>query len=203
VRVVVLKNPIDLGEISNKVLSAQHKGEYSNYLVSAGRLIHEKGFDLLIEAFSQLKNSNLFLIVLGKGKEELALKELAMEKGLVDKVLFPGFSDDVYSYFKYAKACVVSSRIEGFPNVLLQMMASNSRVVSTTCAGGIDEIPGIFLAKPSDVNSLKLAIENAISASTEFDLEIQEQFNNELQRRDVNVFIEKIYYELQTNFKEN
>lgn len=69
-------------------------------------------------------------------------------------------------YFKHAKACVISSIKEGFPNVLLQMMILNPVIISTNCAGGIDEIPGIYLAEADNVNSLTTAVNTALSTNS-------------------------------------
>src|SRR5690606_38670145 len=67
-----------------------------------------------------------------------------------------------YSYFKKAKICVVSSIKEGFPNVLLQMLALNDRVVSTNCAGGIQDIPGITVVTPNNVQELTEGIKQQL-----------------------------------------
>jgi hypothetical protein len=60
---------------------------------------------------------------------------------------------------------VVSSVKEGFPNVLLQMMTLNNCVVSTVCAGGIEDIPGILKAKTNDAGSLATQLRVALSRS--------------------------------------
>ena len=90
------------------------------------------------------------------------LEDLVEELGLMGEVLLIGFVSNVYSYFKKAKAGVLSSTIEGFPNVLLQMMSQNERVVSTTCAGDIYTIPGLFLAEPKSQESLENALHKAL-----------------------------------------
>src|SRR5690606_20880375 len=115
----------------------------NNFIVTAGRLIHEKGYDILINAFAELKEKypDLKLIILGYGDLKQELIYLATSLNIEQDVIFWGFVENVYPFFKKAKACVISSRVEGFPNVLLQMMSQNSNVVSTTCAGGIDTIP--------------------------------------------------------------
>jgi glycosyltransferase involved in cell wall biosynthesis len=57
----------------------------------------------------------------------------------------------------------VSSRIEGFPNVLLQMMSQSNNVVSTKCAGEISNIEGIFTCETNDADALKTAMEKGLS----------------------------------------
>lgn len=153
---IVILNPIDTKKA--KQLSEFHLLTDLNqpYIVAAGRLIELKGFDMLIEAFSIIKEDFpvLNLIILGTGPERINLRSLIDKYKLNSSVFLMGFVENVYPYFKNATICVVSSKIEGFPNVLLQMMSVNSNVVSTNCAGGICEINGLTLVKDISVNGL-------------------------------------------------
>lgn len=160
-KVITLANPITPLSLS---VSLQDPFVGRDYMVSAGRLIPEKGFDLLISAFHKLSDlyPKLELIILGEGVLRNSLQEQIERLDLSERVKLVGWSSDVYSYFCYAKVCVVSSRIEGFPNVLLQMMMVNNRVVSTLCAGTIDLIPGIHLSATNDDEALSAAILNAL-----------------------------------------
>jgi len=84
------------------------------------------------------------------------------ELGVEHNVNLMGFNKNVLPYFQVANLCVVSSLVEGFPNVLLQMMSKNVNVVSTLCAGGIENINGVFTAEPGDVIALKEAMKNCL-----------------------------------------
>ncbi|WP_161964387.1 glycosyltransferase [Mucilaginibacter endophyticus] len=165
-RVIIQKNPIDIEQnlIKAKVAlpAADAKAEF---ICAAGRLIPEKGFDILIMAFDEIKAArpNLKLFIFGEGPEQSTLENLIGELKLTDRVILKGWVANPMPYFKQAKACVVSSIKEGFPNVLLQMMILNPVVISTNCAGGIDEIPGIYLAEADNVNSLTTAINTALN----------------------------------------
>lgn len=161
------------------------------YVVSAGRLIKEKGFDVLIHAFEKFKKNHPQhkLIILGEGSLKEPLQELINSKNLQNEVILQGFVADVYPYFKQADLCVISSVREGFPNVLLQMMSQNHNVVSTLCAGDIDKIKGIGLAQPSDINDLYKAMENCISADNENNRNL---FDSELSQRSIDSFMHKI-----------
>jgi glycosyltransferase involved in cell wall biosynthesis len=135
-----------------------------NYIVSAGRLIPEKGFDILIQAFKKISESvDCDLVILGEGKERDRLLKLIEELELNGRVLLPGFATNVYPFFTHARICVISSRIEGFPNVLLQMMACNSTVVSTLCAGGIEDIEGIITCGTEEIDELADAVLKALA----------------------------------------
>lgn len=153
------------------------------FIVSAGRLIPEKGFDILIESFNNIKTKfpELKLVILGEGDCKPKLQQLISAKGLSNDIILKGFVENVYPYFKGAKLCVVSSRREGFPNVLLQMMSQNNNVVSTLCAGDIDKIEGIKTCLPDDIEDLcnkiiqQLEDENTGNNRKEFDLELKKR----------------------------
>lgn len=162
------------------------------YLVSAGRLIPEKGFDLLIVAFQALKKQfpKYKLVILGEGEEREKLEQLVRENLLEDDVILKGFVEDVYPYFKGAELCVVSSRLEGFPNVLLQMMSQNSNVISTLCAGGIEALEGVITCKANDKDAL---LEALVLGITTPDKKINRlSFDIELNSRSVNSYINRI-----------
>lgn len=195
VRVCVIDNPINLKSINEK--SKEHIAELNNinYMVAAGSLHPKKGFDILFDAFSQIHEEfpDIKLFVLGEGSERMALTKQIKSLGLENKIFLKGFTNNVYPYFKNAKLCVMSSRIEGFPNVLLQMMSQNHKVVSTISAGGIENIEGIFTAPVKDVTALKIAIIEALNADTKGNRTIFDSF---LKKRDLKSFIEKIHKEL-------
>jgi glycosyltransferase involved in cell wall biosynthesis len=195
----VIPNPIDLKNIKiSEDIDFHHKNE--KYIVSAGRLIPEKGFNLLIKVFNELKKeqTDIKLIILGEGPEGNKLKELIEKYNLKEDVILKGFVPNVYPYFQYAQVCVVSSYVEGFPNVLLQMMAKNTKVVSTNCAGGIDQIEGVFLSEVNNKLDLKKKIDLALISNT---IDNRYIFDTYLHNRSIEKFMEKIYsaLKLKTN----
>lgn len=164
-RIIVQPNPVDSENLLSLALTPLNEDEVQEeYICSAGRLIPEKGFDILIKAFKIIhqRNPKLKLYILGEGREEQSLKELIKSNNLQDTVLLKGHISNPAPYFKNAKLCVVSSVIEGFPNVLLEMMALNPYVVSTLCAGGISSIPNIIKAKANSVEDLVEAIRQCL-----------------------------------------
>ncbi|WP_276348730.1 glycosyltransferase [Daejeonella sp. JGW-45] len=163
-RVIVLPNPINRKDIENKLLEAFDQPSFE-YIVAAGSLTTVKGFDILIEAFSLTSASfpGLKLLILGEGPQRVSLENLIAKYNLSDRVSLIGWTQNVYPYFKYARTCVVSSRIEGFPNVLLQAMACSNTVVSTLCAGGIEAIPGIYTCQTESASALSEALNVALA----------------------------------------
>jgi len=160
-QVKVLKNPIDLPSI----ISHSEQEELDpimneRFICSAGRLISLKGFDNLISVFWEISklDPDLKLLILGEGEQRHNLQQIIERLGLYDKVVLKGFVSNPFPYFKKAQVCVVSSIREGFPNVLLQMMALNQSVVSTLCADGIEEFNFIKKVAVGDLDGLKDAI---------------------------------------------
>lgn len=163
------------------------------YIVSAGRFIKRKGFDILIKSFNILKLNDYKLVILGEGSERQSLEELIVELNMEDKVRLPGFIHDVCPYFKQAIMCVLPSIWEGFPNVLLQMISQNTKVVSTSCADGIENIEGVFTCPPNDAAALAVQMERCLNADTSGNRAL---FDKELEGRSIDVFIEKIGFYL-------
>ena len=160
-KIKVLTNPVEtykLKELSNA--TELLKDFPFDYIVTVGRLIPEKGIDNLLRAFEKCLdfNEELHLLILGDGPEMQNLKCLAATLGLTGRVCFLGYVENPFPFMRFAKLCVVSSYVEGFPNTLLQMIALNNAVVSTLCAGGIEKIDGIFIASEFSVESLYKAM---------------------------------------------
>lgn len=191
-RVIVVPNPIDLNQaVVQSLESDKDINRFCPYIVTAGRFIKEKAYDVLLPSFKKLLENypQLTLIILGEGPLKDQVVKQIEELALQNKVILYGFADNVFPFFKKARLCVISSRIEGFPNVLLQMMTQNDKVVSTLCADGIDKINGLFTCQPDDVDGLYEAMRLCLEDNTD---DCRNKFDIELQRRSINSFISKI-----------
>lgn len=166
-RVIVQPNPVDFTQVRDMALRPENDPDISDqpFICAAGRLIPEKGFHILIEAFSFIEQQypHLKLLIFGDGPEKQSLNQLILFYELQDKIILKGWTPNPLPFFKRARVCVVSSVKEGFPNVLLQMMALNNCVVSTLCAGGIEDIPGILKAQVNNAYSLACELKVALS----------------------------------------
>ena len=155
-------NPIDLKLIKQKLL-AERPIDF-DYILAVGRLTQQKGFDILIKAFSELNFKNkIKLIILGEGKERKNLEKLIDELDLKEQVLLYGKVDNPFIYMKYAKFFVLSSRYEGFPIVLLEALACGIPVIAANCETGPSEIivnrENGLLVPAEDEEALKLVME--------------------------------------------
>lgn len=136
------------------------------HVVAAGRLHHQKGFDLLIKATAKLVRERglerLCVHILGDGSEETSLRELIQSEGVEANVRLEGYHANAADWFRNAKLFVLSSRYEGMPNALMEAMACRIPVVSFDCPSGPAEIlrEGAMgaLVPAEDVNGLAAAI---------------------------------------------
>lgn len=189
--VKTIPNPIDFDFLIKERQKSNKLNFPYDFIVSAGRLIEEKGYDILIDAFHTIRktNKNIKLIILGDGNSKESLNEQIIRLNLNNEVILAGHVANVLDYFKEAKLCVVSSRIEGFPNVLLQMMSQNEAVVSTLCAGDISNIEGLITCEPNDKFALINALENALANP----YNTRQIFDTYLETRSIDKFMNKIH----------
>ncbi|MBL0554399.1 glycosyltransferase [Aeromonas caviae] len=112
------------------------------YLIAAGRLTYQKGFDLLLEEYntSTLKNYGIKLLIAGVGPDENILKSRVRELGLEECIYFLGYRKDIEVLISHARGFVLSSRFEGFPNVVLEALILGCPVLARDCPGGIREL---------------------------------------------------------------
>ncbi|MEO8254344.1 MAG: glycosyltransferase [Flavobacterium sp.] len=113
-----------------------------NELVFVGRLVNQKGLPLLFEALRIVvqKVDTVYLTIVGEGPEMQNLKNLAEDLQLSKVITFVGFDADVNQYMTKAKATVLSSYFEGFPNVLVESISLGIPVISFDCPSGPRDI---------------------------------------------------------------
>jgi glycosyltransferase involved in cell wall biosynthesis len=140
----------------------------SPVIVAAGQLQPWKGFSDLIDAMAELdrRGRDVRLIILGEGPLRSELEDQLRQLGLADKVKLPGTTDNPLKYFRHADAFVLSSKVEGMPNVLVEAMMCGCTPVATDCPTGPRELlqDGRFghLVPVGDAGSMASGIELAL-----------------------------------------
>ena len=110
-------------------------------LVAAGRLAPWKGFADLIRAMKELSGrTQARLLILGDGPLRPELEALIVELGLSNVVRLLGYVENPLKYFACADVFVLSSHVEGLPNVLVEAMMCGCTPVSTDCPTGPSEV---------------------------------------------------------------
>ena len=141
-KLVKINNPVDFDFIDNKLSESgkpeSFRGDFRN-VVAIGNLSPRKGFDNLLKVFSFLKNEKILLHILGDGRDKDLLYQIKTDFGL-ENVIFHGQQKNPYQFLKFADLFILSSRYEGFPNVLLEAGACGTYALANNCPGGIQEI---------------------------------------------------------------
>jgi glycosyltransferase involved in cell wall biosynthesis len=156
----VIGNPIDVDAVRRAArTSVTLPG--SPALVSVGRLVHLKGYDLLLPAIDRLRSSHpdIHLTIFADGPERPSLEALARRLDLSRHVTFRGFCSEPLPAVHAADLFVLASRYEGFPNAALEALACGTPVVLTDCPGANAQLvrPGLNGRLAEEITSAGLA----------------------------------------------
>ena len=133
----------------------------SEYALAVGRLEKVKGFDLLINSWT---NINTKLVIIGSGKEKNTLINMINVKGLHEKVTIIDNvqKNELINYYRNAKLLIISSRDEGGPRVALEALYLEIPVLSTNVGHMSKLLPKELLAKTNDLISLQAMLERYV-----------------------------------------
>jgi glycosyltransferase involved in cell wall biosynthesis len=170
-RIEIVPNPVPWplpGSGPEMELQSMCKPE-RKLLLAAGRLVHQKGFDLLISAFASLceRHGDWDLVIVGEGPERARLEQEISAKELKKRIFLPGWAGNMANLYTRAQLYVMSSRFEGFPNTLAEAMAHGLAAVSFDCDTGPGDIirDGIdgFLVPKEDVPALAASMDRLMA----------------------------------------
>ena len=135
----------------------EHFIKNKRIIFNVGRLSIEKGQHFLIRAFAIIAGAypDVCLVILGEGEERKNLENLIKNLNLQDRVLLAGHKSNPSAYLRRGELFVLSSTIEGMPNVLLEAMQADLPVLSTEC-GALE-----ILAPETDVMQQTAEIDKA------------------------------------------
>jgi glycosyltransferase involved in cell wall biosynthesis len=119
--------------------AAEHR---ERVIVAAGRLMRQKGFDRLVEAFEPLAadHPNWRLEIYGEGSERDRLLRMIRQRGLGAQISLMGFSDRLTERLATASVFALSSRFEGLPMVGIEALAAGLPIVAFDCPRGPREL---------------------------------------------------------------
>ncbi|NWK98773.1 glycosyltransferase family 4 protein [Sphingobium lactosutens] len=162
-RAVVIPNPVC-------PLPYGPRHDWPPQLVAVGRLNEQKGFDLLIAAFASLAERfpDWNLVIFGEGPDRSALEAQVASLGLTRRIGLPGCTAHHGEWIESATLFVLSSRYEGFANVVGEAMQAGLAVVAYDCDFGPSDLiePNVsgLLVPPENVNELSNALAQLMSS---------------------------------------
>jgi glycosyltransferase involved in cell wall biosynthesis len=166
-RINIVPDALDAARIQTQRGGASIRAELGvadgQFVVLAmAKLMHRKGLDLLIPAFAQLRSSGAVLVLAGSGPEDAALRALALQAGVADRVRFLGHREDPGDLLAACDLFVLPSRAEGLGVAALEALAAQ-RPVLVTRVGGLAEVVidgqcGLVVP-PEDVPALAAALQ--------------------------------------------
>ena len=173
------------------------------FALSVGELNKNKNHIVFIKAMIKLYNSgllpeNFFYVIVVKGTYDKELKELCRLGGLLDRVMFLGFRDDVKSFYSEADFFVFPSFREGLSKSLMEAMASGLPVICSEIRGNTDLIDneGGFFINPKSVDSVAESISKMIASDRTRYGEHNIQKIHSFDITNVNKIMKSIYTEL-------
>lgn len=165
-KVVMIYNAKNLDELKEKAYRKSSRPIAQPYLLAIERLEEsQKDVSTLIRAMKILKEQHHFtlpLYILGKGKSEHQLKQLAHSLGVDDMVKFMGFTSNPFPWLKNCAMLLHSAKFEGLPTALIEALLLDKFIVCSDCPTGPKEIldhgrSGI-LVKPGDAQAFADAV---------------------------------------------
>jgi len=174
----IIPNGVDL-----KTYKTENRNKTSPHLLSVGRVVYQKGFDIALRALADLKDLKWEWHIAGDGPQMDALKSLAQELGIDKRILFLGWQsrEQLIEQYKWSNLFLFPSRHEGMPNAVLEAMASGLPVIASRIAGNeelvVDGETGI-LFPTEDVDSLRVALKKILN-----DVSLRRQMGEASRRR--------------------
>lgn len=148
----LIKNPTDIETIKKRrhetITDLIDFKKFTFINVSAYR--PEKNHDLIIDAIAELKDRDFQFIFIGKGRLMDKVQEKVNRLGLEDRIFFIPFTDNPFKYLYQSSCFLLSSFVEGFPNILIESMICELPILSVDCKTG----PRELLAPGTDVNTV-------------------------------------------------
>lgn len=172
-------------------------------VINVARLKKQKNHKLLIDAFLEFARdfSKYRLIIVGDGAEKADLTEYISKLNASDKVKLLGYRQDTASLYAISEIFVLTSTIEGFPNVFLEALASGLPIITTNVPGVQETIRNDYngLVVSNDIQDIVAALKKIVSMSDEERLIWRRNARNSVQQFHVQNIVkqyESLFYKL-------
>ena len=156
--------------ISNWALdpSNYNSGSRREYFLAIGRLVKEKGFDILINAWKDIDEK---LIILGSGRLKKNLLKQIKDTSQESKIFIEESvsKNDIDEFYSRAKMLIISSRREGGPRVALEALLRGIKVISTKVGHMPDILDETYLCNPDSLDSLSNLLKDSINNISNID----------------------------------
>ncbi len=183
-----VSNPNDINFIQQQANTHIEPLHSKPYILGLGRLVPQKNFCLLINAYAILKQQHRIehdLVIVGAGSDKANIETSVSAHNLEKFVHFKGQQSNPFPWFQQADLFVLSSKHEGLGMVLVESLACGTKVVATDCSGGVrDVMNGVLEPYLSKETAESLAEKMLFALNTEWDdvysqgvEEILSQFN--------------------------
>lgn len=137
------------------------------YILAVGRFVEEKGFDLLISAYSNLKNKEYHLVIAGDSDHETAYSARLKKMAKIHNVILPGFvrGEKLQQLYSHCGLFVLSSYNEGQPLSLLEAMSCNLPVLASNIPATLQvSLPADSYFTSGDADSLTERLEQKLQS---------------------------------------
>ena len=143
-------------------------GLRKEYFLAIGRLVKEKGFDILINAWKDIDEK---LIILGSGRLKKNLLKQIKDTSQESKIFIEESvsKNDIDEFYSRAKMLIISSRREGGPRVALEALFRGIKVISTKVGHMPDVLDEAYLCNPDSLDSLSNLLKDSINKISTID----------------------------------
>lgn len=162
---IIIPNPL-----TSDACRTRYKRNRKKEIVAVGRLVPEKNYQMLFYALKEVLNEfpEYILRIYGEGPLQEELEECKRKLGLDEKIFLMGNKDDIFDWIYDSALFVLSSKVEGMPNSLMEAMALGLPVIATDCPCGgprflIDNGDNGILVKNDNVQEMVQGIRNVLS----------------------------------------
>jgi len=178
-KTTTIYNPCDATDINTKAAASNHFEHYGladkEYTIHVASFDDMKGHRDLLQAYAKTERK-LPLVLVGKGRLEAEIKQLAVQLNISDSIKFLGFQTNPYPLIRSAALMVLTSKFEGFGYVIVEAQALGVPIISTDCPFGPRELlPEQNLIAVGDIDGLAMLIDQAIDNLTDYIVPLNQQ----------------------------